>query len=97
MFRLVIDVPESLKDKAASRAAEAGYASVEAYLQDVVRDGIECDSLDAPSEQTIRSGVDVEAMIQKGIASGDAVDLTSADWDLKRKQLIDRHQQKAAQ
>jgi hypothetical protein len=91
MFRLTIDVPESLKDKAASQASEAGYASMEAYLVDLLRDGIESDALTAPAGQTIRSDSDLEAMIETGIASGDANELTDAAWDRKRQELLDRH------
>jgi hypothetical protein len=80
MATLQINLPENIKAAAQTRAAAAGYASVDQYIASL----IEADEL-APL-----SG-EMEAELIKGLASGPAVEITHEFLaDLKKRARANR-------
>ena len=91
MTRLSIELPDELGERARSRAAEAGHASVEAYLQSLLVDDIELSDAAAPTAQRYGDLAQLKGMIRAGMDSGPAVELTDSDWARKRQELVRRH------
>jgi plasmid stability protein len=95
MTTLSIHLPDELKAALAKRAAESGHASVEAYVEELLRD--EATQIDhgAPAGQHVSSRQDLEALIRDG-ANSPAREMTPADWDDMRRRMIDRNRQQKA-
>ena len=96
MARLSIEIPEHLRAKAEARAAESGHASVEQYVQALVRSdlegAVEDEDFGAPDGLTVRSRGDLEAKLLEGLDSP-ASEMTGADWDAIRRKITERRGQ----
>ena len=75
MATLSVNVSEEVRELARARAAEQGYATVDAYLAKL----IEADAAVPVSDE-------LEAAIVAGLASPSR-DMTPADWDQMRSQF----------
>lgn len=78
MTRLSFEVTDELGRAIASRAREAGYASVEAYLQSIVEADVHAEV--AP---------ELEDLLLQGLQSP-AREVTDADWQQRESQLRKR-------
>ena len=90
MTRLSIELSDDLTMRAQARAAEAGYASVEAYLENLLRDDIATASLGAPDGRRVHDLPELQRMIRAGLDSGPAREISDVEWEQKRQDLIGR-------
>jgi antitoxin ParD1/3/4 len=90
MSRLSIELPDDLKAQAETRAVEAGYSSVEAYVQNLLRADLETGASGAPARQTYHDEQQLESLLRAGVDSGSARELHDVDWNRKRAALMDR-------
>jgi plasmid stability protein len=95
MPRLTLDVPDDLQSKLRARAAENGHASLELYLEALLRS--EAEVADAPDEDygapagvTVSSEEELEAALLEGLASGPAREVTAGEWDSIRQEVAER-------
>jgi plasmid stability protein len=90
MTRLTLDLPEDLRSQLEARAARAG-TSVEEHVAALIREDLEADELDygAPDHLKVRSPEDLAAKLREGLESP-ASEMTAADWDDMRRQLLER-------
>ena len=79
MSAIQINLSDRERTDAAARAAELGYASVEEYVADLVRADVE-----------LPVSEELEAELLRGLQRP-AREMTAADWDEKRRWLIERH------
>ncbi len=80
MTTMNIQLPEVLNRHARTRAAELGHESVEAYVEQLVRDDSEPETITP----------EVEALLLEGLASPSRI-VTSADWARKKDDLEKSH------
>lgn len=95
MTTLSIQLPDDLKASLSKRAAECGYATVEAYVEELVRADAGRIEYGAPAGQKAASRRELESLIREGAASP-ASEMGEADWDGMRRRLIDQHRQQKA-
>ena len=82
MTRLIIELPDDLKAKLVSRAAAAGHASLERYVQSVLQTDAEGgQDLGAPAHLGYASSTELERKIEEGVHSGPAVEVTESFWE----------------
>jgi hypothetical protein len=84
MATLLLSLTEDDRRKAESRARELGYATLEAYLHALLASDIESPVSDEIEEELLQA------------LKSPSRELTPADWDAKRRHLIERHQQAKA-
>jgi antitoxin ParD1/3/4 len=94
MPRLTLDLSDDLQSKLKVRAADGGYATVEQYVQALLRSDAETSDLPdedygAPPELTVTSPEDLEAKILEGLSSP-AREMTATDWDEMRQEVAQR-------
>ena len=94
MTRLSIDIPDELRRKMESRAAETGHGSLERYVNWLVREDAASIDYGAPDEVKVRSREELEARVHEALASPSR-EMTASDWDDLRRRLIDRHRGEA--
>ena len=98
MARLNINLSEELRTDAEARAAEDGHATVEAYVEALIREDLArgqatAPDPDAPAHLSFRNQEELEALLLEGLQSGPAVEATPEFWeDLKRRALGRRRQ-----
>jgi hypothetical protein len=91
MITLSLSLPEDLKSLAEARAAESGHASLEDYVEALIRaDTMTETEAGAPSEVTVRTREELEAKLLEGLQSP-AAEMTPADWQEMRRQFLRRH------
>jgi|HubBroStandDraft_4_1064222.scaffolds.fasta_scaffold429546_2 plasmid stability protein len=85
MTRLLIDLPEEVNAKLRARAAQAGYASAEEYIQVLIT----ADALDpgAPSHLTFRTDQELEQFLVGRLGTEDAGEMTNGDFDAIRQRV----------
>ena len=77
-------------------AADQGYSDTEAFLQMLVTERIhggdseEFEDYAAPEHLNVSSSEQLKALVREGLASP-AGEMTQADFDKMRRELIDRH------
>ena len=87
MTRVSIDVPDELHAKMQARAAATGHASLEDYLESLVRADADPADYGAPAHLHVRSREQLESLLKEALDSP-AREMTTADWDEKRRALI---------
>lgn len=92
---LNIRVEDELKATLATRAAECGYASVEAYVEALVRAEAGLIEYGSPARLQPASRRELESLIREG-ADSPAREMGSADWQEIRRRLVERHRQQKA-
>lgn len=95
MTTLSIHLPDELRATLAKRAAESGHASVEAYVEELLRDEATQIDRGAPTAQHVSGRQDLESLLRDG-ANSPAREMGLADWDNMRRRLIDRNRQQKA-
>ena len=84
MARLSLELPEDLRRKVEARAAEAGHASVEQYVQALLRadaDAVEGADLGGPDNPAVRTPDELEALLERRLdEGGPSVEATPAFW-----------------
>ena len=88
---LSLYLPAELRAKAEARAAEAGHSSLEHYIESLIRADVDIDEFGALDRLTFRSREQLEKLVLEGLASGSSKELTDADWEEKRRRLLERH------
>ena len=89
-----LNLPDDLKEQVERRAAEAGYDSIAAYIEELLRADAHDVNYGAPPHLTVRSAEDLEAKLLEGLNSPTR-EMTDADWEDKRRQLIERHSRRS--
>jgi hypothetical protein len=96
MARLSIELPDDLRRRMEARAAEAGHATVERYVEALVRADVESDEdYGAPAHLMIAGPDDLRSKIREGLESGPAVEVADQYWDERRRTLRERHAPRA--
>ena len=97
MVRLNIELPDELGKRLEAKAAESGHATVEGYVQTLLRaDAGEGDyDRSAPRRVHIRSAEDLESKLLEGVASGPATEMTTEDWESIRREVAGRKVERA--
>ncbi len=94
MARLSIELPDDLRKKAESRAAEAGHASVERYIESLIRADAEDDEVDfgGPDHLTFSTRGELETLLQDRLNdSRPGIEATAEFWrDLKARAVARR-------
>jgi antitoxin ParD1/3/4 len=84
-----ISLPDQLKDFVDEQVGSGRYSSVSEYVRELIRD-----------DERRKAHEKLEAMLMEGLESGNATDMTPADWaDIRReavKQLEARKSRKSA-
>ena len=75
MATLTLNVPEEIQALARARAAEQGYATVDAYLAGLIE-----------ADATVPVAQELEAEILAGLSSASR-EMTPGDWDEMRRQF----------
>jgi len=81
MTTMTITLPESTKEFAEAQARHEGFASVDAYLDAVLRE-----------VQLREARRKLEAKLIEGIESGPAVPMTREDWESIKREALERLQ-----
>jgi antitoxin ParD1/3/4 len=76
-----IALPDSLKEYVLRQVADGGYASASEYLRELIR-----------SDQKQKAQERLEALLLEGLQSGEAREITAADWAELKRQVWQRHQ-----
>ena len=84
-----LTISDKVAALAEARAAEEGYANVEAFLEALLLAGAEYAG-PAPEHLTVRSHDQLVALVREGLSSP-AREMTSADLDEMRSELAARH------
>lgn len=94
MTRLTLDLGDDLTARLRERAAETGHASVEEYVQALLRSEAETSGTDddfgAPATQTAAADADLVSKLDEGLASGPATEMTAGDWQDVRREVEER-------
>jgi antitoxin ParD1/3/4 len=89
MQTMNISLPDQLKDFVDEQVGSGRYSSVSEYVRELIRD-----------DERRKAHEKLEAMLMEGLESGNATDMTPADWaDIRReavKQLEARKSRKSA-
>ena len=81
MASLNISLPQSLKDYVENQVKDSGYSTPSEYVREVLR-----------QDQSRRAEQALKALLlEKGLNSGDPIEITPEYWENKRKQLVERH------
>ncbi len=91
MTQLTIGLADDVKIKLEARAAIAGHASLEGFVQSILNDEADAASFDGPAHLTVDTTAKLEEKLKEGINSR-AIQMTAADWSQMRNGLIERHQ-----
>lgn len=83
MASLNISLPQSLKDYVEDRVSVGGYSTPSEYLRELLR-----------QDQKQRTEDKLEMLLLEGLESGDAIEITPAYWENKRKRLMELHGKK---
>ena len=83
MASLNISLPQSLKDYVEDRVSVGGYSTPSEYLRELLR-----------QDQKQRTEDKLEMLLLEGLESGDAIEITPAYWENKRKRLLELHGKK---
>jgi hypothetical protein len=78
MPRLTIELTEQTKQIAEARASESGHATVDAYLEALIRSDAETD-YGAPSDLMVGSNEQLLALLDEAEASPES-EMTDAEW-----------------
>lgn len=92
MARLSIQLPEDLRSKLAARAAEAGHATVDQYVEALVRAdvGVE-EEFGAPGHLTVNNDSEVEALLLERLESTEpGIEATPEFWAKLRNEAAAR-------
>jgi hypothetical protein len=85
MIRLNVELTEDLRRKAEARASESGHASLETYVEALVRADTEGEveaDLGAPSHLNITTTASLESLLLSRLeAGGPSVEATPEFWD----------------
>src|SRR4051812_43232307 len=95
MTRLSIDLPEDITRRLAARATRAGHASVEAYIESLLRaEAVEAeDDFDAPSHLAFSTDEELEAILVRRIDDTDgSIEATPEFWQGLKRDAADRRQ-----
>ncbi|SRR5258706_2179783 len=89
MTRVTIELTEDLRSKAAARAAESGHATIEEYVQDLLRVDAARPAIDATLAARLQpqDRAHLEQMLDKGMNSP-ATDTTPEEWEQKHLRRI---------
>jgi len=74
-----ISLPESMRTWIEEVVAKSGYGTASEYFRDLVR-----------QDQARRARAEIEARLLESLDSGPATEMTKADWDHMRRELIKR-------
>jgi antitoxin ParD1/3/4 len=74
-----ISLPESMREWIEEVVAKGGYGTVSEYIRELVR-----------QDQKARSKKALEARLLEALESGEPRELTRADWDKLRRELIEK-------
>ena len=83
MARLSIQLPEDLRTKVEARASEAGHASVEDYVEALLRADLDAEEVDygAPPHLTVNSDTELEALLLERLESTEpGIEATPEFW-----------------
>lgn len=93
MTRLSIDLPEDVTRRLAARASRAGHASVEEYIESLLRaEAVDAnDDLDAPAHLTFSTDEELEAILVRRIDDADgSIEATPEFWRQLKQDAADR-------
>ena len=91
MTTFTIDLPGDLLARLTARAAAAGHADVEQYIEAVLRaEACASEDYGAPPDASFDVPAELEAKLLEGLNSP-AREMTASDWDDMRRKLINRH------
>ena len=82
--RLSIQLPDDLRSKVQARADEAGHASVEAYVEALLRADVEAEGADhgAPPHLSASSDAELEALLLQRLEDTElGIEASPAFWD----------------
>jgi hypothetical protein len=90
MSRHSIELPPDLEAKAAARAAEAGFDTIEQYLESLVRADA-ADDLGAPDHLRVEDQDELEAMLTSRLDDDrPSIEATPQFWDDLRRRIAER-------
>ncbi len=75
-----ISLPEAVRTFVEEQVASGSYTTAEEYLAALVRE-----------DQKRRAQEKLEALLVEGLESGEATEMTDADWDELRRRFDSRH------
>jgi hypothetical protein len=85
-MKIQLNLPDDLSAKAQKRAHDSGHGSLEQYVQSLIRA-----DADPPEELIFRSDAQLESLLQEGVDSGPSAEISDAQWEQRRQDLISRH------
>ena len=90
MVRVSVQLADDVKTKVERRAADLGHASVESYIEALVREDAEWDDVAAPRRVSFDSPYEFEAKILEGLNSP-TTEITEAQVQQAKERLLRRH------
>ncbi len=93
MTSINLQLPDDVKARLERRAAEQGYAGIEAYIEFLVREDAECPQFGAPAEVSFDSHAEFEQKMLEGLASPSR-EMSDADWEGMRARFMERQGRK---
>jgi hypothetical protein len=95
MSRHSIELPPDLEAKAAARAAESGCASIEEYLESLVRADAEGEDFGAPDHLTVKDDRELEALLQDRLKDDrESIDAAPEFWEELHRDLRTRNKRR---
>lgn len=76
-----IALPDSLKEYVLRQVADGGYTSASEYVRELIR-----------ADQKQKAQERLESLLLEGLQSGEARELTAADWAELKRRVWQRHQ-----
>jgi hypothetical protein len=90
MAKVTVELPDEIRDRLGTRAAEEGFDTPDAYLAALIREDVIGTDFGAPDHLRVTSHEDLEAKLLEGLASP-AAEMAPGDWADLRRRLIERH------
>lgn len=84
---MTITLPDDVARKAEAHAKAHGFATVEAYIEDLVQSD---DAADDPPILRPENRATLERLLDEGMASGEPIPVDEAFWEERRRVLAER-------
>lgn len=94
VISIELHLPDDVKDRAQRRAAEQGHASLDAYIEALLREDAQGEDFGAPGSVSFASRSEFEGKLVEALDEP-AQEMTDADWDKMRTRFLQRHRGKA--
>ena len=88
MTVLHVNLPDDLRIKLERRAAETGHASVDAYIDALVRSDVEGEDPGAPDHLSFENSEELEQMLLERLDDKSSIEATPEFWARRPRSVV---------